>query len=130
MSSQSAVLGEKKTGIPRWSANSIKIKDDQSIYEAMWQKKKNHWIEEIRIYTEFFFQLGVTPLWSVSSTPWPSNTNILGFKSRDHCKIAPEGSVISFPKAREGNETRAYTTVNHWALPIVMDVAYILSPII
>lgn len=62
MSSQSAVLGEKKTGIPRLNANSIKIKDDQSIFEAMWQKE--HWIEEIRMYTEFFFQLGVTPLWS------------------------------------------------------------------
>ena len=93
-------------------------------------KKKKHWIEEIRIYTEFFFQLGVTPLWAVSSTPWPSSTNILGFKSRDYCKIAPEGSVLSFPKAREGNETKAYTTVNHWTLPIVMASAYILSPII
>ena len=31
MSSQSAILGEKKTGIPRLSANSIKIKDEQKL---------------------------------------------------------------------------------------------------
>lgn len=87
-------------------------------------KKKNHWIEEIKtarvLFPTWEWQL-LSEVCFLNSMAF--NTNILGFKSRDHCKIAPEGSVISFPKAREGNETRGYTSES-LGLPIVMVVAY------
>lgn len=42
------------------------------------------------------------PLLSASSAPWPSCTNILWFKSRDHCKICPEApSPLSSNQGKE-----------------------------
>lgn len=58
-SQSSAVLGEKKTGIPRWSASSIKIKDDQKLSMKQYGKKKKKTTGLKRSeYTGVLFNLG------------------------------------------------------------------------